>query len=397
MIELEVVPVAVAQPRPRSRVQAPRPSRPRGWWIFLAPLAVLVIVIAFVVIAGGSNDDRVAEPAPSTTAAVSETTVAPSSSPAPSTSVAPLITVNSMPPVSGVSFPPGDVWGTARRWTLVSFTPMRLTLLDLGTGMTESFDFSPPRFSATQSMIAFSDHFVFTTGEGGRPSVRSQRYRDEPSTLVLDNASILTASTSPGLLWVALENENENDRADGKQRVAEIDRGGRLLTTLEVPPGLRVLGAGPTGLWLSGSGRIYSLDRDGRLIAKEIGSVVDVSPLGVLVDDCAIAGPCTLRLAGETSRRIGPSAEMRVATGTNSRDPALSPNGRWLLLADGLLDRQTGGQVAHSFEFRTWRWSPDSEWLFLVTTGSAVLAWNPADGRQITFARLGDLSGVVAR
>ena len=396
MIELEVVPVAVAQPRPRSRVQAPRPSRPRGWWIFLAPLAVLVIVIAFVVIAGGSNDDRVAEPAPSTTAAAPETTVAPSTSLAPSTSVAPLVTVNSVPPVSGASFPPGDVWGTARRWTLVSTDSVRLSLLDLGTGMTESFDFAPERFSAaTLSMIAFSDHFVFTKEGPGPRSVRSQRYRDEPSTLVLDNASILTTSTSPGLLWVALE--NENDGADGKQRVAEIDQSGRMVTTLEVPPGLRVLGAGPTGLWLSGGGRIYSLERDGRLLAKDVGSVVDVSPLGVLFDDCAVAGPCTLRLAGATSRRIGPSAEMPVATGTNSRDPALSPDGRWLLLEDGLLDRQTGGQVAHSFELRTWRWSPDGEWLFLVTTGSVAVAWNPADGRQITFGRLGDLSGVVAR
>jgi len=356
---------------------------------------VLAVVIAFVV-AGGSNDDRVAVPAPSTTAAIPETTVAPSISVAPSTSVAPLITVNSVPPVPGVPLPSGDVWGTARKWTLVSFTLVRLSLLDLGTGMTESFDFAPDRFSgATQSMIAFSDHFVYTRRDGGSPSVRSQRYRDEPSTLVLDHASIVTTSTSPDLLWVALENDGAD--GDGGQRVAEIDHGGRLVTTLEVPPGLRVLGAGPTGLWLSGSGRIYSLDRDGRLIAKEVGSVVDVSPLGVLVDDCSIAGPCTLRLAGETSRRIGPSAEMRVATGTNSRDPALSPNGRWLLLADGLLDRQTGGQVPHSFEFRTWRWSPDSEWLFLVTTGSGVLAWNLADGRQITFGRLGDLSGVVVR
>ena len=67
-----------------------------------------------------------------------------------------------------------------------------------------------------------------------------------------------------------------------------------------------------------------------------------------------------------------------------------------MLLADGVLDRRTGGQVTHTFVLQSWRWSPDSEWLFAWTANAGTIAWNLADGRQV---RLGNLpvAGVVVR
>jgi hypothetical protein len=152
-------------------------------------------------------------------------------------------------------------------------------------------------------------------------------------------------------------------------------------------------------LWLTGSGRIFALARNGTLQAVAVGSAIDASVSELLFDDCAIAGPCTLRAVSPNAAptRFGPSAELRAATTPDRTDSALSPNGRWLLLADGLLDRRTGAQVSHAFNLRAWLWSPDGEWLFVSTTGGATVAWNLIDRRQIPLGDIGELSGVVAR
>jgi hypothetical protein len=154
------------------------------------------------------------------------------------------------------------------------------------------------------------------------------------------------------------------------------------------------------GLWLSGSGRIFAITREGVLQQIAVGTVIDASIAGVLYDDCAIAGPCTLRIASTAApfvqaSRVGPSAEVHIARSNLRSDSALSPNGRWLLLADGAIDRRTSGQISHDFVLQSWRWSPDSEWLFAWTANMGTMAWNLGDGRQI---RLGNivLSGIVA-
>ena len=159
------------------------------------------------------------------------------------------------------------------------------------------------------------------------------------------------------------------------------------------------MGASSAGLWLSGSGRIYSLSRSGGLLAVAVGTVVDASLSDVLYDDCAIAGPCTLRAAGPTATqaRIGPSAEIRIPVTNDRSDSALSPDGRWLLLEDGLLDRRTGARVAHSFVLRSWRWSPDGRWLFVFPANSDSVAVNLADGRNVHLGHIGVLAGVVTR
>jgi hypothetical protein len=154
-------------------------------------------------------------------------------------------------------------------------------------------------------------------------------------------------------------------------------------------------------LWLTGSGRIFAITRDGVLQQVAVGTVVDASLSGVLYDDCPIAGPCTLRLASTPapvalSVHIGPSAEIRVARPNSRSDAALSPNGRWLLLADGAIDRQTNGYINHDFVLQSWRWSPDSAWLIVWTANAGTIAWNLADRRQIRLGNIA-LSGLVAR
>ena len=73
----------------------------------------------------------------------------------------------------------------------------------------------------------------------------------------------------------------------------------------------------------------------------------------------------------------------------------MSPNGRWLLLDDGVLDRRASNQISRDYFLKSWRWSPDAEWLFAETEDAGTMAWNLADGRQIL---LGDfkLSAILA-
>jgi hypothetical protein len=200
-------------------------------------------------------------------------------------------------------------------------------------------------------------------------------------------------------VWVALE----LDRPRTEYRVAEMDGAGRLSSIMTIPDGLRVVGASATGLWLEGSGRIYALARNGGLLPIAVGTTIDSSIGGLLYDDCAIAGPCTMRLArsnGSPPLGVGPTAELHVASAINRSDSALSPNGRWVLLSDGLLDRVTGGRVSHDFILWTWRWSSDGEWVFLWAANEDAIAWHLADARQVPlgdFDHLAALTGVVSR
>jgi len=290
-----------------------------------------------------------------------------------------------------VALGPGPVLGAVHGWTVVSFDGVTLGLLDLDTGATTRFVYEGT--GAVKSTVMLADRFMYTD-HGGAPTVWSQRYRDEPPTLVQQDASIITTSVE-GRVWVALNQAGVN----GELLVAEIDGDGRRLTLLTIPNGLRVVGPISNGLWLTGSGRIFVLARDGVLQDVAIGAVIDASVNGLLYDDCAIAGPCTLRIVSPTARqsRLGPSAELRLPATPDSTDSPVSPNGRWLLLADGVLDRRTGAQVSHTFDLRAWRWSPDGDWLFVSTTGGATVAWNLIDGRQLPLPGIGPLSGVVAR
>jgi hypothetical protein len=74
----------------------------------------------------------------------------------------------------------------------------------------------------------------------------------------------------------------------------------------------------------------------------------------------------------------------------------LSPDGRWLLLADSLLDRRSNQRHPHSYGVFGWRWSPDGEWLFLSTAAEGV-AWNLRDLQRVGVGFREPLAGVVAR
>jgi hypothetical protein len=299
------------------------------------------------------------------------------------------------------------VLGAAHGWLVVSFDGERRSVLDLDTGKAETVTYVPygpdGLRADLRAPIVLADRLVYTAFDAGVSSVRSVRAGDEPPTLVIDHASILTPSSIPGRFWVALDTDQKStDQNSNAHKVAEIDQDGRVASTVSIPDGLRVVGAGATGLWLAGSGRIYSLTRGGLLQAIAVGVVVDASVSGVLFDDCAIAGACSLRFASPTPTLatlplVGPSSEIHPATTIEPTDPAMSPDGRYLLLSDGLLDRRTGGRTAHPFILQAWRWSPDGQWLFVWTAHYETIAWNLVDGRQINLGNTNGLSGVVSR
>ena len=384
------------------RSPGPRTPRMRHRRVAFALVAAFVVVIVAVV----RDDRRGAQQTavPPSTLAPTTVVAAPTTLPAtsiPATSIAPSIAPSSLAsgPITTapVSLGPGPVLGAARGWTLVSFDSVILKLLDLDSGKTDTTAYDITRFAgATESAIMLADRFVYTQHADGTPSVWSQRFLDEPQTMVLDDASIITSSSSPGRFWVALNQEGVN----GEQLVAEVDATGRRWNTVAVPKGLRVVGSSAAGLWLTGSGRIFAISREGVVQHVAIGTVIDAASSGVLYDECGIAGPCTLRLATlgpvVTSSRVGPSADIRVARPNIRGDSALSPTGRWLLLADGAIDRRTSGPISHPFVLQSWRWSPDSEWLFAWTANSGTIAWNLSDGRKIPLGNFA-LSGLVAR
>jgi hypothetical protein len=398
-------------PRPRAASGATKPSprperRARRRWPLAALVAVLAMVLVVTVVRDdGSHAPPAAVPAstrvpatitaapttvPSTTAA--PTTTVPTTT-VPSTTV-PATTVGGPSTSVPVSLGPGPVLGAARGWALASLDGSRLSLLDLDTGRTARFTFDVA-LVGDQPTLFFSDRFVYTKRDGA-PSVWAQRFVDSTPTIVLDDASVITASANAGRFWVALNQAGLN----GEQLVAEVDTGGRRYNVVAVPLGLRVMGASATGLWLQGSGRVYHLASGGELQDLAIGTILDASRRGVLYDDCAIAGPCTLRVANipgtsPASSNVGPSAEIEIARGWYRSDPAMSPNGRWLLLTGAVLDRRASNQIGRKEFFKSWLWSPDGEWLFAQTENAGTIAWNLADGREI---RLGDfdLSGIVA-
>jgi hypothetical protein len=363
----------------------------------LLAAVALVVALSIVIVFVARDDGRDAQQAAVPGSTVVPTTIAATS--IPTTSIAPSTAGATIPagPITTapVSLGPGPVLGAPHGWTLVSIDSVPMKLLDLDTGKTDSFDYKAGQFK-NQSSIILSDRFVYTQHDGA-PSVWSQRFRDEPQTMVLNDATIITPSSSPGRLWVALNQEGVN----GEQLVAEIDATGRRWNTVAIAKGLRVVGSSATGLWLTGSGRIFSITREGVLQQVGVGTLVDASSTGILFDDCAVDGTCTLRLATTSgplpqSSRVGPSADIRVARPNSSSDSALSPNGRWLLLADGAIDRRTSGPIRHDFVLQSWRWSPDSEWLFAWTANSGTIAWNLSDGRKIPLGNFA-LSGLVAR
>jgi len=377
-----------------SATPRPRAPRPRRRWPPVALAAVLAVVIVATVL-GDAGDDG--QPAAVPVSTLTPTSIAATSIPATSVAptTAPATTAGSPVTSARVSLGPGPVLGVERGWTLVSFDSPTLQMLDLDTGKSERFEFDIRRFAgATESVIVFSDRFVYTQHDGA-PAVWSQRFVDKAPTILINDASIIAASSDAGRFWVALNQAGVN----GEQLVAEVDTSGRRHNIVAVPLGLQVTGASAAGLWLRGSGRIYHFTSGGALQAVAIGTTIDASRTGVLYDDCAIAGPCTLRVASTpgsqpSSSNIGPSALIETARPKFPSDPAMSPNGRWLLLYHGVLDRRTSDQTFSSFLVEAWRWSPDGEWLFARTSFGAI-AWNLADGRQIPLGDLA-LAGIVA-
>jgi hypothetical protein len=231
--------------------------------------------------------------------------------------------------------------------------------------------------------VVLGDRIVYTVvldpSGGATPSVWSQRLLDEPPVRLRDGVSSLAASTRNGFVWV-VERE-PNDR--GGVRVLEIDAAtGRPATTLDVGPGLRVAGVQADGLWLEGSNRIYTLSRAGQMRMVAVGSLVDASNAGALYHDCPPEVPCSYHIAARdgTLSRIVSTDELPVKHGPS---PSVSPDGRWVLLDNGVFDRLTSKRLRHAFIVQSWAWSPDGSWLFLSTGSHGALAWNLLEERYV--------------
>jgi hypothetical protein len=272
-----------------------------------------------------------------------------------------------------------------------------MTMIELESRQVSRFPSGVRVTGGAEFPIVFRDRVLYTsyemTARPVTPSVLSQAFDTTPPSLVADRATIVAVSAAPNRLWVRLVDE----ATDQGYRVAEIELDGRRVSTLTVPAGLAVVGASTDGLWLFGSGVVFALTRSGAIRPIATGTYVDSNAMGVLYDDCAVAGPCTLRYVNSLSSTsmVGSSETLRPAGGREHVDSVLSPDGRWLLLDNGLLDRRSNTRHDHDYDLRGWQWSADGEWLFLSSNLDAV-AWNLRDMRRVELGVDDRLTGVIS-
>ena len=101
---------------------------------------------------------------------------------------------------------PGPVLGAKHGWVLVAFDGERRSVLDLDTGKAEVITYGHDHLQGDlRAPIVRADRLLYTAFDAGVASVQSIGSGDEPSTLVIDHASILTPSSNPQLFWVALD------------------------------------------------------------------------------------------------------------------------------------------------------------------------------------------------
>lgn len=396
MIELELLdarPERVVAHPPAG--DAPRPKSPRrGRDLVVIAVAAFVVVAIAAALLRDDGDEALRTPA--TTSSPTTTAVVPSSLVLPTTRSVFVPGVGELFPTTTIASAPSVAATELNRWLLVGLGPTELSVLDLTTRALEELSRPPEqRTRFHEAPIVVGDRVVYTTNAPAA-AVWTQRLRDPSATRLLDRASVIAKSSSAGLFWVVLHEESTLEH----YRVAEIDVEGRRTTTLTVPAGLVVAGVHSTGLWLTGNGRIFSMTRAGTVQQIAVGTLVDASLGGVIFDDCAIAGPCSLQLARNTSSRsrIGPTAEIPVPRSVVDSDSMLSPDGRWLMLSNGILDLRTGGQLRHVFRVQAWRWSPDGQWVFL-SISDGTMAWNLGDQRLVALNEFGTrvIAGLAER
>ena len=405
LIELELLDVRPNTRRvpvtqgPVRRDGAPdRRPRPRAGSVALGVAAVFAVGALVAMPRGdGEAESTPATTAPTTTlvAPATVTPIATAPTTAPTSTTVAVVTVPTT-----TSRAPGPVLGVARGWSLVSFNRSSLTVVDLDTGgVTTTRDQSRQQGGAERPIV-LSDRVVYTWSDPRlpepSPSVWSQRLRDESPVRIIDRAWTIASSSRAGFFWVV-----PTPVPASGVRVVEIDVTGAPATTLTIPAGLQIVGPSADGLWLTGSGRIYSLSRAGQLRSVAVGRLVDASVPGAVFENCPPATLCSLAVAkadGSIST-VGPSPDLPLVRDEFGGSSILSPDGRWLLLKNGVIDRNTGVQVRHVFTIESWRWSPDSTWLFLESRNDGPLAWNVREQRFVSLPALVEnatITGVAA-
>jgi hypothetical protein len=395
---IELLPIeprakAVAKPPTTGPSAGPSRSSPGRRTIVVGALVGVIAVVGAIALATGgeSGDDTPPRSTASPVTSIVPVSTASISLPSPTNTV--VIGTGSLTPTSapGTAAP-----GRPQGYTWVSFNRSEMTLVDLDSGERLTYPVVERSAGGTESPIVLADRVVYTSYDfstsPSTPSVWSQALGADRPVRLFVGAATIAASTRAGHVWI----QSQTSALDTYEAI-EIDLSGRAVTRLTIPAGLRVAGASADGLWLAGSGRVFAINRAGVVREVASGSLIDTSADAVVFEDCPLAGPCSARVATATKRSlVGPASAVRVA-GYGPTDSMLSPDGRWLLTVEALIDRTTSSAKSHSFKLRSWSWSADGEWLFVSAENTDAVAWNLRDLRQVSLGVLGPLTGVVVR
>ena len=216
----------------------------------------------------------------------------------------------------------GRVGSLVRSWRSV---PNEMTVLDLGNrSSSNSAGPSEQRTAFNEATDRAGRSFVYTrprrrTGRCGRsassdPSATTPRRPD---------ASMVAKSIGPGAL---LGGAAQRGGVKANYRVAEIDVEGRRSTTLTRAGRARVAGAHATGLWLTGSGRIYSMTSRAER-CRQSRSARWSTPRSPVCSTTTARSPdrarCSCPRHARRGSRIGPTADLAIARSSINSDSSL--------------------------------------------------------------------------
>ena len=391
----------------------PRPGRERPPRWRLAPLLVvgaLAVVVASVVATSrsGPKQATVATTTPSTAApstTIDESAVDATTFPR---TVAPSARADAIVSTTGFGAPfLPSVTGTK----LVALRDTTLVEVDVDAGLIRQTQL--PRIGSTGAMmvVAGSDWTIVRPFD----NVRGYLIRaGEPASTALAGALApgtfaIYPGPDDGHVWVMTQG---NDGPFGRLQLVDLD--GNVVGSTPPLDGLQPLGVDSTGrLIVQGLGGTYVVDGDA-LRRVTSGALLAIGPSTSLAGECDDAHHCTMVVIDNVSgeRRPLPSAAPPASFGIGT----VSPDGRFAIYVadDGsrgvrLLDLGGGAETSLPEADQSgvgfgaspsafFVWSADSRYLFFVSLGGTLSAYDVTTGKSAPLAtNISGLSQLTAR
>ena len=387
LLELERLDVPTTESSTVERVVATTGGRPSRWQVagLVAALAAVAGLIAVLVGSGGSDG---ADSSPTTT--VSTSTTAPATT-APATTAAtttrPVVTTGAPsstgPVVTYLNGAPSLVLGAPTGGQSLYVTNgSAVTRIELDTGKMTTAAVLPPTNGSPWYSASVHGGTLLVLAMGNVGSYRVPLDLSAPATLVPGSGAIYPV-LGTDLVWSV--------GSDAGTGTVLTRTDGTVVANVTTPTGVNVVGALGDRLLFESSGRVYTLDRTGRVRAYANGTVQALNGGWVVWRACDDQARCSLHL-GSADRADARALNLPDSLSTNYRvgPQMLSPDGRFLVAytgqSFGLIDLTTGRVIEQSLPGFGVAWSADGKWMFHPSTSLRVEAVSTVDGRSVVIS-----------